>query len=293
MKLVILTGLSGAGKTTAIKAMENMGFFCVDNLPASLLTKLADLCFEGKTEFDKVAVGIDVRGRSFFNELGKAFEYMDEKGYPVEIVFLTCDREALVNRYNFTRYTHPLAEECGTVLECINTEKNVLAEIKERATVLIDTTRMQPKNLKETLLRTFGESECQQVRICSFGFKRGVPVDADYIFDARFLPNPYNVPELRRDSGLTPQIKEYLGGFEEFDKTVSMLLDQLKFIIPQYHGSGKNELLYAIGCTGGYHRSVAVAEALSKGLREAGFSVVCEHRDLDKEGEKWKDPSQH
>lgn len=293
MKFVILTGLSGAGKTTALKILENLGFFCVDNLPSVLLTKFADLCFQGNPEFNKVAVGIDVRGRSFFDALESALEYMDKNNYPMDVLFLQCDKDVLVNRYNFTRQSHPLKEEGGTVLECIEKEIKILEPIKKHASFMIDTSKMQTKNVKLALERLYGENKRSVVRtyVSSFGFKRGIPMDADFMFDARFLPNPYNVQELRSHSGLEENVKEYLSGFESFNQTVEHIYQQLKYVIPQYSSSGKQELFYAIGCTGGFHRSVALADEVSKRLIKDGFEVICEHRDFDIEGEKWKNPT--
>ncbi len=295
MKFVIVTGLSGAGKTTALKMLENMGFFCVDNLPSILLTKFADLCFQGNNEFAKVAVGIDARGRTFFDALETSLEYMDKNNYPVDILFLSCDKDELVNRYNFTRQVHPLSDEHGTLLECIEKEIAILESIKKHSTYMIDTTKMHSKNIKSALERLYGNGDEGAVKtyISSFGFKRGVPVDADFIFDARFLPNPYNVPELRMHCGLEDVVLDYLKSFENFNKTVEMVYEQLKYIIPNYYVSGKQELFYAIGCTGGFHRSVAIAEAVTRKLKADGFEVICEHRDLEIEGEKWKNPSQH
>ncbi len=293
MKFVILTGLSGAGKTTALKILENLGFFCVDNLPSVLLTKFADICFQGNPEFNKVAIGIDARGRSYFDALESALDYMDKNNYPTDVLFLQCDKDVLVNRYNFTRQAHPLKEEGGTILECIEKEIKILEPIKKHASFLIDTSKMQTKNVKLALERLYGENKHSMVRtyVSSFGFKRGIPVDADFMFDARFLPNPFNVSELRSHSGLEKPVLDYLGSFESFNNTVEHIYQQLKYIIPQYSASGKQELFYAIGCTGGFHRSVALAEAVSNKLKSEGFEVVCEHRDFDAEGEKWKDPT--
>ncbi len=293
MKFIIVTGLSGAGKTTALKMLENMGFFCVDNLPGSLLTKFAELCFQENSEFTKVAVGIDARGRQFFSELEETLDRLEGANAQIDIIFMSCDREELVKRYNFTRHVHPLAQE-GTILECIEKEIEIMQSIKERATYLIDTTSMNSKGIKLALDKLYGGKDGDGVRVyvSSFGFKRGVPLDADFIFDARFLPNPYNVDQLRSHCGLEDCVKDYLFSFEEFKKTADMISEQLKYIIPQYSLSGKKELSYFIGCTGGFHRSVALADEVTKKLKESGFGVVCEHRDMNAEGEKWKNPTQ-
>ena len=294
MKFLIVTGLSGAGKTTALKELENLGFFCVDNLPCVLLGKLAQICFKEDSQLDKVAVGIDSRSRSFFDELETALEYLNEFGFSAEILFLHCEKDELVNRYNFTRQTHPLMDEGCSVLECIQRETELLEPIRSKSTYLLDTTRMQRQNMKNALIRLYGNEEDTKVRvlISSFGFKRGIPVDADYVFDARFLPNPYNVPELRAHSGKEETVVNYLHQFEDFSKAVELICQQLEFIVPRYMASGKRELFYAIGCTGGFHRSVAIAEATAQRLRDGGFDVACVHRDMDTEGKKWKDHSQ-
>ncbi len=283
-----MTGFSGAGKTTALKMLENMGFFCVDNLPSILLTKFADLCFQGTNEFSRVAVGIDARGREYFYALEEALAYMEQCHYDVEILFLQCDKDVLVNRYNFTRHVHPLAEE-GTILECVEKEAKILEPIKQHADYLLDTSKMTSKNIKKALEKLYGETKNANIKtyISSFGFKRGIPMDADFVFDVRFLPNPYNVDELRPHCGLEEPVRTYLESFEDFNKTVEMIVAELKYIIPLYDNSGKPELSYAIGCTGGFHRSVAMADAVSRRLEEDGFSVICEHRDLNLEGEKW------
>ena len=293
MKFLIVTGLSGAGKSTALKVLENLGFFCVDNLPAVLLTKFADLCFQGNPEFSRVAVGIDARGREFFSELEGALNYMTQSNYEYEVLFLYCGRDELVNRYNFTRHVHPLAQE-GNLLECIEKEEEIMAPLRKYATYLLDTTKMTPKGVKMTLERLYKVSTGQDIKVylSSFGYKRGVPLDADFMFDTRFLPNPYHVPELRLHSGLEDCVKEFLNGFEVYRKSVDMLYEQLSMIIPLYANSGKPEMFFAVGCTGGFHRSVAVAEELARRLREDGVEVVCEHRDLELEGEKWKNHSQ-
>ncbi len=294
MKFVIVTGISGAGKTTALKILENMGFFCVDNLPIVLLEKFADLCFQKNGEFPKVAVGIDSRGRQYFDKFAESIRYFEANNYEADVLFLQCKPDVLVNRYNFTRHIHPLAEECGTVLECIEKETLLMKGIKQYATNLIDTSSMQAKDLKHALERRYNAEDklSIKVHICSFGFKRGIPLDADYVFDVRFLPNPYNISSLRSLSGLTREVSEYLYGFKDFDNTVDMICNQLKYIIPQYSNAGKYELVYAIGCTGGYHRSVRVAQSVADRLMQDGISVVCEHRDIEQEGEKWKSPSQ-
>ncbi len=285
MRFVIVTGLSGSGKTSALKHMEDMGFFCVDNLPPTLLPRFADICFDSNN-IDRVAVGIDIRGREFFSGLLDAFGYMDHNNYSFEVLFLFADDDELVRRYNFTRRVHPLAVG-GRLMEGIKREKDLLIDLSSRATVKIDTTKMNSKTLAEVLNRYYGDGQAPEDRlritVVSFGFKRGIPHDTDMVFDARFLPNPYNVESLRAHSGLEEDVRKYLDGFKETAEFNQKIYDFISFILPQYHKSGKHNLVIAIGCTGGMHRSVATAQALADRLQAEGKQVFVEHRDLETE----------
>ena len=291
MRFVIITGLSGSGKTNALKYMEDMGFFCVDNLPPVLLGKFADLFFQGNGSLEKVAVVIDIRGREFFSGLLEALNYMDEHGYVFEVIFLSADEEELVNRYNLTRRAHPLAVG-GRLLEGIRREAELLSDLKERATHNIDTTKLHPKQLGQMLRRYFSEEDTQKIRltIISFGFKRGIPSDTDMVFDVRFLPNPYNEPALRNYSGLNKDVQEYIQKAPETLELYNKLYDLISFVLPLYPHSSKRDLIIAIGCTGGMHRSVATVEWLAARFREKGVNVFTEHRDLENEkiGVKYK-----
>ena len=291
MRFVIITGLSGSGKTNALKYMEDMGFFCVDNLPPVLLVKFADLFFQGNGSLEKVAVVIDIRGREFFSGLLEALNYMDEHGYVFEVIFLYADEEELVNRYNLTRRAHPLAVG-GRLLEGIRREAELLSDLKERATHNIDTTKLHPKQLGQMLRRYFSEEDTQKIRltIISFGFKRGIPSDTDMVFDVRFLPNPYNEPALRNYSGLNKDVQEYIQKAPETLELYNKLYDLISFVLPLYPHSSKRDLIIAIGCTGGMHRSVATVEWLAARFREKGVNVFTEHRDLENEkiGVKYK-----
>lgn len=285
MRFVIITGLSGSGKTSALKHMEDMGYFCVDNLPPTLLPRFADICFDSST-IDKVAIGIDIRGLEFFSGLLAAFGYMEEKNFQYEILFLFADEDELVKRYNFTRRLHPLAED-GRLVEGIRKEQELLFDLSSRASVKIDTTNMNSKTLGSLLSRYYGSGVSPQddlrITVVSFGFKRGIPNDTDMVFDARFLPNPYNIAELRTHSGLEDCVREYLMGFEQTREFNDKLYDFISFILPKYHKSGKRHLVVAIGCTGGMHRSVATAQALADRLLAEGKQVFVEHRDLESE----------
>lgn len=285
MRFVIVTGLSGSGKTGALKHMEDMGFFCVDNLPPALLPRFADMCFTGST-MEKVAVGIDMRGREFFAGLPDAVKYMEDNRYEFEVLFLYASEEELVKRYNFTRRAHPLAVG-GRLLEGIRREKELLTDLSYRATVKIDTTNLKLKDLGELLYSYYGDGEPVQDRlrltVVSFGFKRGIPSDTDMMFDARFLPNPYNIEELRHHSGLENDVRAYLMQFPEVTEFCDRLFEFISFVLPYYHRSGKRNLVVAIGCTGGMHRSVATAQIIAERFRAAGKQVFVEHRDLEYE----------
>ncbi len=285
MRFVIITGLSGSGKTNALKYMEDMGFFCVDNLPVVLLEKFADLCFQGNSTIDRVAVVIDIRGREFFSGLLQALEYMEDKGYRFEVMFLHADEDVLVNRYNFTRRAHPLAVG-GRLVEGIRKEAGMLSDLKARATLEIDTTHLQPKQLGEVLMRYYGtdiQEDQMRLTILSFGFKRGIPSDTDMVFDARFLPNPYHEPALRAYTGLNERVKDYIMRYEESREFCRRLHELIAFMLPLYPRSAKKDLVVAVGCTGGMHRSVAVVEWLAEAFRAEGVSVFVEHRDLENE----------
>ena len=285
MRFVIITGLSGSGKTNALKSMEDMGFFCVDNLPVVLLEKFADLCFQENSAIDRVAVVIDIRGREFFSGLLQVLESMEDKGYRYEVMFLHADEDVLVNRYNFTRRAHPLAVG-GRLVEGIRKEAALLSDLKARATLEIDTTNMQPKQLDEQLHRYYGtDTQGDQMRltILSFGFKRGIPSDTDMVFDARFLPNPYHEPSLRSFTGLNAPVRDYIMQHEESLEFCKRLHDLIAFMLPLYPRSAKKDLVVAVGCTGGMHRSVVVVEWLASVFRTEGVSVFVEHRDLENE----------
>jgi len=285
MRFIIVTGLSGAGKTNALKVLEDMGFFCVDNMPSVLLTKFADLCFQGNTEFNKVAVGIDIRGREFFHALVNALDYMTENNYRYEVLFMYADEGTLVNRYNFTRRMHPLATG-GRIIEGIRKENEMLDDLKVRATYMLDTSQMQPKQMSEALHRLYGDDSATdkvKVNLLSFGYKRGMPLDADFVFDVRFLPNPYNAPALRTKCGKEPDVQAYVFSNPDSQVLLNKIYDLIKFIVPIYGQSGKREMVVAIGCTGGMHRSVAIAERMQQMLSNEGIDVICEHRDLETE----------
>ncbi|MGI6285825.1 RNase adapter RapZ [Neomoorella humiferrea] len=282
-RLVIVTGLSGAGKTQAARCLEDLGFFCVDNLPPSLIPGLVDLLRQpaknGKG-IDKVALVMDIRGGQFFDDLEEALAYLDSRGIPYEILFLEAADEVLVRRYKETRRRHPLSSG-GQILEGIIAERRRLEELRGRATKIIDTSELTPRQLKEQVAELFGDSRRQlKISIISFGYKYGIPLDADLVMDVRFLPNPYYNPALRPFTGHDRCVADFVMASPEAQEFIAKFAALLRFLIPQYQLEGKSHLVIAIGCTGGQHRSVTLANKLGEILRGDSYDVVVKHRDL-------------
>ena len=254
MRFVIVTGLSGAGKTQAIRSLEDLGYFCVDNLPPTLIPKFAEACFETGDKISKIALVIDIRGGMFFDDLFKSLLYIEEHGYKYEILFLDASDEVLIKRYKESRRKHPLAPD-GRTITGINLEKSRLKEVKDRADNIINTSKFTARELREEINRIYGEEgqlESQlMITVVSFGFKYGIPLDSDLVFDVRFLPNPFYIPELKGFSGNDKPIKDYVLGFEETLGFIERLDDMLEFLIPNYLKEGKRQLILSIGCTGG------------------------------------------
>ena len=282
MKFVIITGVSGSGKSQALKYLEDMGYFCVDNLPPMLLGNLADACMHSADKFDKAAVVMDIRGGEFFNGIFEALNDLNAKNCQYEILYLDASDNVLIKRYKETRHTHPL-EGRGTLTDGIRKEKEILFPIRERANYVINTSDISLNRLRTKLLQYFSATpieESMHVTIVSFGFKRGIPLEADMVFDVRFLPNPYYVDELRTLSGLTKEIENYLLSFEDVNATFDRLANLIEFVLPQYSVQIKNHVTLAVGCTGGMHRSVLFADMLRRRL-EKNYSVEVVHRDLE------------
>ncbi|UUZ82742.1 RNase adapter RapZ [Paenibacillus sp. P26] len=285
-KLVIITGMSGAGKTIAVQSLEDLGFFCVDNLPPVLIPKFAELIEQSKGRIGKVALVIDLRGREFFTSLSESLRYLDENyTLTYEILFLDATDSVLVQRYKESRRKHPLAPTEGP-LEGIRQERKLLEELKGLATQVIDTSNLKPVQLKERIISRFNNLDANgiAINVISFGFKYGVPIDADLIFDVRFLPNPHYIEQLRPQTGLDPAVYDYVMKWAETQEFLVKLLDMLQFLVPQYKKEGKSQLVIGIGCTGGKHRSVAVAEYLGKMLGTSETEVVrVSHRDSERD----------
>lgn len=284
-KLVVITGMSGAGKTVAIQSLEDIGYFCIDNLPPLLLPKFAELFKQANGSLQKVAIVVDLRGRAFFSTLLEALQALaEEDGIRAHILFLDADDQTLVRRYKETRRRHPLNTE-GTLLSGIRQERKLLLDLKTQAHEVIDTSHMKPADLKKKVTTLFSheDSDKMTVSFLSFGFKHGVPIDADLLFDVRFIPNPYYIEELRPQNGTDIHVYDYVLKWEQTQVFLDKVKDLLRFLIPYYQNEGKAHLMVAIGCTGGQHRSVAIAEHLYRSFRETEQSQVI-HRDLKKGG---------
>ena len=285
MRFVIVTGMSGAGKSTVLKFLEDINFFCVDNLPPALIPKFAELCYEQGGEIDKVAMGIDIRGGKLFSDLFSVLSSLQEFGYDYEILFLDASEKTLIKRYKETRRSHPLSKG-GAIADGIAKERKMLEEVKKKATYIIDTSNILTRELKEQINRIFLENqkfESLIITVCSFGFKYGIPVDSDLVFDVRFLPNPFYIQELKEQTGNDSAVFNYVMGFEESNIFLDKLTDMLEFLIPQYIKEGKNQLIISIGCTGGKHRSVTLANALHERLSKKNHNILLKHNDIEKD----------
>lgn len=286
MRFVIVTGMSGAGRSTALRALEDAGYFCVDNLPISLIEKFSELIYPGNTEVTKVALGIDIRSGKAFNELTATLEELTVAGVNYEILFLDSSDEVLVKRYKETRRTHPLAQN-GRVADGIQEERKRLEFLKKQADYIIDTSNLLTRELKQELDKIFVQNKNFKnlvITVLSFGFKYGIPTDSDLVFDVRFLPNPYYYEELRKLSGNDKPVQDFVMGFEVSHRFLDKLIDMIQFLIPNYVLEGKNQLVISIGCTGGKHRSVTLANKLYERLRNnADYAVRIEHRDIEKD----------
>ncbi len=281
---LIITGMSGAGKTQVIRALEDVGYFCVDNFPPALIEKFAELIDESQQQIHRVALVIDIRGGLFFDDLFAALEKLEERGFVYRILFLEASNEVLVRRFKETRRRHPLADQGGT-LNAIFKERKRLEEIRGKANWIIDTSAQSPRQLRGEVSGIFSEEEALErmvVHIVSFGYKRGLPLDADLLFDVRFLPNPHYVESLKHLDGTSPEVNEYVFKWTVTKTFMRKLYDFISFLLPHYMNEGKSQLTIGIGCTGGKHRSVALADHLGALLTNNGFKVMVEHRDAAK-----------
>lgn len=284
MRFVIVTGMSGAGKITALKIFEDNGYYCVDNLPIDLIENFADLLFSQTSEKNKVAIGVDIRSGNNLDRINEVLENLRIKDQNYEILFLDCNNSTLIKRFKETRRSHPMGD-ADSVENEINTERKKLAFLRKQADYIIDTSNLLVRNLRTEIEKIFVMNKEYRnlfVTIMSFGFKFGVPADCDLVFDVRFLPNPYYIPELKHKTGEHKEVQDFVLDSEVSREFLEKLTDMVKFLIPNYIDEGKNQLVIGIGCTGGHHRSVTVAKELYKQLdsADAGYGIRIAHRDI-------------
>ena len=285
MRFVIVTGMSGGGKSTAMRMLEDVGFFCVDNLPVPLIEKFMELLVMPGNEISKAALGLDVRADQSFGDAMKIVDRMRQNGFIFEVLFMDASDSTLVKRYKESRRVHPLCTpEDSRVEHGISKEREILTEMKKKADYIIDTSKLLTRELKEEIDRIFvknGEYNNLIISIMSFGFKHGIPADADLVFDVRFLPNPFYIDELKYMTGNDKGVQEYVMGFPEAGQFMDKLEDMLRFLIPNYIKEGKYQLVVAIGCTGGKHRSVTLSNELYRRMKDKGnYGLTISHRDV-------------
>ena len=280
-KLVIISGLSGSGKSTAVNVMEDLGYYCVDNIPPTLLPTFIELCENSDKGISKVALGIDIREGVFFDRAPGVIKEFRKNGYPVDIIFLESSDKTLVKRYKETRRKHPLSPE-GNILEGISKERKMLEELKDLSNYTIDTSELNVHQLRDIIKNKFDKSSTQNIllNVISFGFKHGIPYDADMIFDVRFLPNPHFIESLKNLNGRDSEVLNFIMENKESTEFIEKLTEFLEYLIPNYEREGKSYLTIAIGCTGGKHRSVAIADKIAEHFDS--FSPITRHRDISK-----------
>ncbi len=290
MKFIIVSGMSGAGKSSVLKFLEDDGYFCVDNLPPALLPKFAEICSNPESALSQVAIGVDIRGLKYFDELYKELDLLKDSKFDFQIFFLESSDEVLVKRFKETRRKHPLIEKDERLIDCIKREREALKRLREFSDNIIDTSNLLTRDLKDFIYKLTNGANYNNltVTVLSFGFKYGIPQDADLVFDVRFIPNPYYKVEMRPYTGNDKLIRDYVMDFDVSKQFLEKLSDMLEFLIPNYVKEGKNNLIIAIGCTGGKHRSVTLANELYKKLLDSQSSVYFEHRDIYKDGLRGK-----
>lgn len=288
MRLVIVTGMSGAGKSSALKMLEDAGYFCVDNLPIQLIHKFVRLTFNGTENFDKVALGVDIRSGQALEELDQVLEQLKDEKYSYEILYLDASNEVLLKRYKETRRSHPLSGN-GRIEQGIETEREKLEFIKRKADVLIDTSQLLIRELKNQIDKIYIMNQKYSnfyITILSFGFKYGIPMDSDLVFDVRFLPNPFYDAVLKPQTGNDKPVRDFVMKSDNAVTFLNKLEDMIKFLIPNYITEGKNQIVISIGCTGGKHRSVTLANELGNRISSMEYGLKVEHRDIEKDAKK-------
>lgn len=285
MEILIISGLSGAGKSKAASFLEDMGFYIVDNMPAAMILKFAEFCAGGNGRYDRVALVYDVRTADSFNELFDVLDKLKAMDGVCRMLFLEAAPDVIIKRYKETRHNHPLCRQGYSLPEAVQFERTALEPVRRRASHILNSTGLNLSKFRGELLRLFGmgaPSEAITVSVTSFGFKYGIPIDADLVFDVRFLPNPYYIPELKECTGLEEDVRTFLFGYRQTHEFLRHLEELLAFLPPQYAEEGKASLVIAIGCTGGHHRSVAMAHAVTDFIRQKGYSVEEQHRDISR-----------
>lgn len=284
MEFFIVSGLSGAGKSTVMSILEDSGYFCVDNLPPALIPKFAEMCMGGSGVYERVAMVCDIRGGATFEPLFAALGVLKEMKFEYKIVFVDAETETIIKRYKETRRSHPLMSDGISLTEAVEKERAAMEPVRQRADYIITTTDLPTKKLRYEVLNLFLQQHKSMgeldISVTSFGFKYGVPLEADMVFDVRFLPNPFYVGELRPQTGLDAPVRDYIFAYPQTTEFMEHLKGMVAFLLPQFVEEGKTALVIAIGCTGGHHRSVAVTHALAEYIRELGYEVSENHRDM-------------
>ncbi len=285
MEFLIISGMSGAGKSRAADILEDLDFYCVDNMPVALLPKFAELCLATRGRYERVALVTDVREKESFDELFRALDSLWELDCSYHILYMEADVPTLVKRYKETRRRHPLQERAGSIEKAVEAERSLLEEIRERADFVLNTSNLTLGQLQKELYKLFVGPVAQrplQVNVMAFGFKYGIPIEADLVFDVRFLPNPYYVAELREKTGLTREVRDFIFRYQDTQTFLAHLTGLVGFLLPQYVDEGKHNLTIAVGCTGGKHRSVAIANALTEFVADQGHAARLVTRDMEK-----------
>jgi len=282
-EFIIISGLSGAGKSKAASFLEDVGFYCVDNMPVVLIPKFAEICMAGGGQYERVALVTDVRGGRTFDELFSMLDTLKSMDCPYKLLFVEASEETLINRYKETRRKHPLAGDEATLQDSVRREKEILTPVRTKADYIIDTTAMSTSKLMGEIIRLFlpeQHNKTMSVSVISFGFKYGIPIEADLVFDVRFLPNPYYIEDLRCKTGLDKDVISFLLGYQQTKDFIRHLENMIGFLLPHYLEEGKTALVIAIGCTGGRHRSVTITKVLADFIRQRGFEASENHRDM-------------
>ena len=285
MKIVIVTGMSGAGKSSAMKCLEDFGYYCIDNMPPVLIPKFVEISMSAGGIIDKVALVTDIRSRTLFSELLTTLDEMQNGEHECEVLFLDASDDVLIKRYKETRRQHPLSQD-GKIIDGINRERELMAKVRQRADHIIDTTKMLTRDLRSELSHIYvsgGTYDGLILDVMSFGYKYGIPNDADLVLDVRFLPNPFYIAELKHQTGLNKAVQDFVLDHDQTQTFIKKIIDLLEYLIPYYLQEGKSQLVIAIGCTGGKHRSVTLTEVISEKLKQSKHRVLTHHRDIEKD----------